>query len=218
MLIMTKAILAGIVIALGGFIFLSVESQLLGSFLFAIGLLSVLIFDYSLFTGKVCYTNFYKTPFYLLYVLFGNVIGAWVIGWITVDQNLVNRAIEISNVKLSRSLGEVFIRAVMCGLFIAIGVRGFKHSESIVIPIMAVMAFILTGSEHVVANAYYFSTASLLKESLIFLIVNAIGNMVGGLILSGSLPKPEPMQEQKVQAPKIEFEERSVEMTSEVKE
>lgn len=215
MLIMTKAILAGVVIALGGFIFLSVESQLLGSFLFAIGLLSVLIFDYALYTGKVCYKNFYKVPFYLLYVLLGNVVGTWIIGLFTLDPSLVNRAIEISNVKLSRSLGEVFIRAVICGIYIAIGVRGFKHSGSIVIPIMAVMSFILTGSEHVVANAYYFSVASMLKESFIFLIVNALGNMVGGLILSESLPKPE-KEEQKVQAPKIEFEERSVEMTSEV--
>ena len=217
-MIISSAIYAGVVIALGGFIFLSVESQILGSFLFSIGLLSVLVFNYSLFTGRVCYTNFYKSPLYLLYILVGNVLGASVIGWVT-NPLILERAVEVSNLKLSRSLTETFIRSVLCGMFIAIGVRGFKSSGNVFIPIMAVMAFILTGSEHVIANAYYLSAAGMLRQSLIFVCVNALGNMVGGLALSETLPKPKPKQEEKVQAaPAISFEEREVEITSEVKE
>ena len=48
-------ILAGISIAIGGTVFLSVENKVLGALLFTIGLFAVCTFGFNLFTGKVCY-------------------------------------------------------------------------------------------------------------------------------------------------------------------
>ncbi|MBQ2095540.1 MAG: formate/nitrite transporter family protein, partial [Firmicutes bacterium] len=49
------AILAGAAIGLGGLVFLSVDSKVIGSFLFTIGLFTVCTMGLNLFTGKVCY-------------------------------------------------------------------------------------------------------------------------------------------------------------------
>lgn len=51
----TNGIYAGMVIGLGGYIYLLSSDKIIGSFLFSLGLLSVLMFDLDLYTGKVCY-------------------------------------------------------------------------------------------------------------------------------------------------------------------
>ena len=49
------AVLAGMAIAIGGLAFLSVDSKVLGSALFTVGLFTVCTMGLNLFTGKVCY-------------------------------------------------------------------------------------------------------------------------------------------------------------------
>ena len=46
---------AGLCIALGGTVFLSSDSKILGAVLFTVGLFTICTFEFSLFTGKVCY-------------------------------------------------------------------------------------------------------------------------------------------------------------------
>ena len=48
-------ILAGISIAIGGTVFLSLENKVLGALFFTVGLFAVCTFGFNLFTGKVCY-------------------------------------------------------------------------------------------------------------------------------------------------------------------
>ena len=57
-----KAVLAGIAIALSGWMYLSAPNPTVGAFLFACGLLSVRIYGLNLFTGKIQYmiTKEYK--------------------------------------------------------------------------------------------------------------------------------------------------------------
>ena len=59
-----KSILAGIMIGIGGTIFLSLEKTL-GAFLFAIGLFMIVTRGYNLYTGKVGYI-FDNKPSYLI--------------------------------------------------------------------------------------------------------------------------------------------------------
>ena len=55
-----RAVCAGASIALGGTVFLAVENKVVGSFLFSVGLLTVLVFGFDLFTGKACNGDFLK--------------------------------------------------------------------------------------------------------------------------------------------------------------
>ena len=52
---LVKSILAGIMIGVGCNIFISCENKYIGSLLFSLGLVTILLFDFSLYTGNVCY-------------------------------------------------------------------------------------------------------------------------------------------------------------------
>ena len=75
------AILAGMSIAIGGLVFLSVDDKVIGSALFSVGLFTVCTFGLNLFTGKVCYVfqndRDYALSLPLIWV--GNLIGTGLI-------------------------------------------------------------------------------------------------------------------------------------------
>ena len=53
--LITKSILAGVLIALAGIIYLNCSDKVVGSFLFSFGLCLVVILEANLYTGKVGY-------------------------------------------------------------------------------------------------------------------------------------------------------------------
>ncbi len=185
-----NSVLAGISIALGGVVFLQCENRLLGAFLFSIGLYSVLVFGFDLFTGKVCFTENYKDPAKLAKVWIGNFIGAAFISLIMLSHSqLAAKAQEIAAAKVSKSLWNVLIDGVICGICIAVAVKGYRRAEGAgryLAVILGVMVFILAGSEHVVANMFYLTVAGNVPigQYLLFLLVNTVGNTLGGLLFS----------------------------------
>ena len=50
-----KAILAGAAISIGGIVFLSCDVKYVGAFLFSTGLVTVCMFGFNLYTGKIGY-------------------------------------------------------------------------------------------------------------------------------------------------------------------
>ena len=65
--ILIKSILAGIMIGIGGTIYLSLDNKIVGSILFAIGLFIIVVYSFNLYTGKMGYliNNFNKK--YIIY-------------------------------------------------------------------------------------------------------------------------------------------------------
>ena len=53
--ILIKSILAGIMIGIGGTIYLSLDNKIVGSILFAIGLFVIVVYSFNLYTGKIGY-------------------------------------------------------------------------------------------------------------------------------------------------------------------
>lgn len=81
--ILLKSILAGIMIAIGGTINLTIGG-LSGSILFAIGLFMIVVNGYNLYTGKIGYLfdNGKKYIIELIITLVGNLIGTLSCGYI----------------------------------------------------------------------------------------------------------------------------------------
>ena len=65
--ILIKSILAGIMIGIGGTIYLSLDNKIVGSILFVIGLFIIVVYSFNLYTGKIGYliNNFNKK--YIIY-------------------------------------------------------------------------------------------------------------------------------------------------------
>lgn len=188
-----KGMFAGIVIAVGGHAFLMAPDKVTGAFLFSIGLLTVVIFNFSLCTGKMCFKQSYKEKSYIPFILYMNVIGAAVVGLADrFNMTVAPAAYKLIINKLDKSLPQLMIDSILCTLFIGIGVKGCKKTNGFAqyaIIVMSVMGFVLSGAEHIIANVYYFmastSVSSPSSKILVFLFVNLVGNVIGGIITWG---------------------------------
>ena len=115
-----KSIIAGIAIALGCCLFLLAPNNIIGSVLFACGLLCVRIYKLNLFTGKVQYmiTNEYPITYYPL-VLFGNLIGV-VIVWLFTVKFTYEPAQIIAATKASQPFIDALFKGIGCGMLMSL--------------------------------------------------------------------------------------------------
>ena len=127
-----SAILAGMLIGMGGTVFLSQSNPVVGSFLFAIGLFTIVVFQLHLFTGKVGYTPFNK-PVYLIELVvtwLGNLVGTWITATMVrnsrIYEGMAERVAGMAEVKLSDDFTSIFLLAVFCGMLMFIAVDCFR--------------------------------------------------------------------------------------------
>lgn len=180
-----KSLLAGILIGLGGFAFLSVNDQFVGAFVFSIGLISVILLGCNLYTGKVGYVRKVDAIPQIIGMCFINLIGAAFVGFCTYPLIGEYAKIVVDN-KLTKSSLWVFISSIICGALIYLAVELFKKSRNILAIIVPVFVFVATGTDHCIANAYYFVAGMTIKnlEVMKYLAICIVGNAIGSLIVS----------------------------------
>ena len=194
MKILFKSFLAGIMIAIGGTVFLSIENKVIGASLFSIGLFGVLIYNLNLYTGKIGYliTNFnLKYIKELIITLIGNFIGACSVGFILrytrIYDNIYEKAFNLANTKLNDNILSIFILSIFCGLLMYYAVNGFKKQTDFgkyLVVYLGVAVFILCGFEHCIANMYYFSVADIWAlKTLGYTGIMVLGNSIGSFII-----------------------------------
>ena len=188
------AVLAGIAIGLGGLVFLSVDNKVIGSLLFTIGLFTVCTMGLNLFTGKVCYTFQNDTAYKigLPVIWLGNLAGTGLTAgcaWMTrVAPAVSEKAMGLCQTKLGDSYASLFFLGILCNIFIYIGVEGYKSNPhefgKYLALVFGVMVFILCGTEHCVADMFYFWMAGAWSgQAVVRLLVITLGNAVGGVLL-----------------------------------
>lgn len=191
--ILTRAFLTGIAIGIGGTVFLSCESKVVGAFLFGTGLFTILTFGFYLYTGKVGYIVENKPKYIgdVALIWLGNLIGTFVFAKLILMTRIAGisaKAAAMCAVKMNDSLPSLFILAIFCGMLMFIAADGYKkidHETGRCLAIfLPVMAFILSGFEHCIANMFYFSLASSwTAKSFGYLIIMTLGNAVGGMLI-----------------------------------
>lgn len=189
-----RGIFAGVMIGIGGTIYLSIDNKIIGSFLFSIGLLMICMYNMNLYTGKIGYIVVNKKSYLieLLLTLIGNFIGTYILAFCMLNSrfnSISDKAKIICDMKLNDNLISILILSCLCGILMYIAVNNYKkHSTSIgkyMGIFMCVMVFILSGFEHSVANMFYFSVANMLSwNSLLYILIMVIGNSIGAIIIS----------------------------------
>ena len=190
-----KSVMAGICIGIGGIVYLSVESKVVGAALFATGLFTVCTMGYHLYTGKACYLldspNKGSYLLWLVQVWAGNLVGTALVGYaMRLTRNgpaLAEKAQALCQTKLGDSLLSIFILAIFCNIMIYIGVESYcsnPHPLGKYLGILlGIMVFILSGFEHCVANMFYFSVANAWSLTAVgYLLVMTVGNLVGAVL------------------------------------
>ena len=187
-------ILAGISIAIGGTVFLSLDNKVLGALFFTVGLFAVCTFGFNLYTGKVCYVfdNDREYALGLPVIWLGNLCGAFLTAAAEratrIGPALAEKAAALCSVKLGDGPVSIFLLSVFCNVLIWLAVEGFKNNPhpagKYLSLFFGVAVFILCGFEHCVANMYYFSMAGMWRwKTLGWVLVMTAGNSVGGVIV-----------------------------------
>lgn len=178
-----KGILAGLLIGIGGFAYLSSPIKEIGAFLFALGLLGVIIFGCSLYTGKIGYIESIKQLPVCALICAENFLGAIFCGILS-SEFIKKNAAKVVSAKLALSFPQIFIKAFFCGITIYLAVELYRIEKNIFLVIMAIMIFILCGFEHCVANAFYFAAAGTFSfKALLLILTCIIGNALGSLFI-----------------------------------
>ena len=175
----TNSILAGMMIGIGDIALMSCENKYIGALMFSVALMSIIYFQLPLYTGRV--GRMIRDNSYLgcFFILFFNVIGTSlsVFMYTLMSPDNKQKVLAIADQKFSRGYIALFIAAIFCNILIHIAVSS-NHS---IITILCVMAFILCGFEHSIADAGYAFVSGNWKNMLTWLIVVA-GNTVGALL------------------------------------
>lgn len=188
-----SGILAGFSIGLGGVAFLSLDNKVIGAAIFTVGLFTVCTMGFNLYTGKVCYVfdndAAYAKSLPLMWL--GNLCGAGLTAFfvaMTRNAGISEKAAALCRTKLDDSLVSLFFLGLLCDIFIYIAVEGYKNNPHEVGKYLSlffgVMGFILCGTEHCVADMFYFWMAGAWSaQAVLRILVITLGNSVGGVLL-----------------------------------
>lgn len=188
-----KSILAGVLIALAGGTYLSCTSfisnqdvaKVVGSFLFSIGLIAVLVLDANLFTGKVGYVDSWHKFGLACACLVYNVLVAFLIGMLYrgINGSDAIGPFALESARLLKPWYKMLADGFGCGALIYLAVELYRRTKNLIPVIICVMAFILSGTEHSIADAFYFGASILSWKGLGYLGLVIIGNSLGAVAL-----------------------------------
>lgn len=212
--LITQGILAGSYISIGAIGYFKLAGTIsdpglaafLGALVFPLGIIAVLLIQAELFTSNCLImtalyarrTKISKIIKILTIVLLSNLIGCIFISYLTnasgiFDAQIMDLVIEKALAKVHMPIGKLFISGVLCNIVVCTGIcmaYVCKDEISKIIALwLSISVFVLTGTEHVVANMYYLFTAFFagaeitIVEILYNLSVSALGNFIGGALL-----------------------------------
>jgi len=189
---------------------------------FSVGLMLVLILGAELFTGNILMMIGFLDGKYSAGKMFknwgisflGNFIGSILLALLVANSGLLGNnaglltpvgiaAERITQAKLSLGFWNAFYRGVLCNMLVCVAVIMSLSSKTVTGKIFGIyfpiMAFVLSGFEHSIANMY-FIPVSLLANNQFFtnfwmmwhnVIPVTLGNIAGGLLIVLLHPKSE---------------------------
>lgn len=192
--ILLKAIMAGIMISIGGTINLMLDNKIIGALLFSIGLYMICANSYNLYTGKIGYLvhNKIKYLIELLITLLGNLIGTIGVGYLLritrISESIINKAKSLCTIKLDDTILSILILSFFCGILMFLAVDLYKKLDNVgkyLAIFLGVSVFILSGFEHCVANMYYFSVSNMWSlKTIIYMLIMILGNSLGSIFIA----------------------------------
>jgi formate/nitrite transporter FocA (FNT family) len=218
--VLVSGVLAGLFIGLGSFAFvgcLSIDptiGKIIGSALFSVGLFCVCFFGVCLYTGRIGFCFEQKGNYFLDLVLMlaGNFIGAAGAGSLvclalhgTDNKILANcvsiaqsRAIQLADGATGEPWYRALIMSILCGMLVFLAVYIWKKAENWGIKaaglILCVWTFVVTGTEHCIANMFYYAAAWQWNwGNFLNVVICIVGNSVGAWALWGLFKLLDPL-------------------------
>ncbi|MEG0593338.1 MAG: formate/nitrite transporter family protein [Coprobacillus sp.] len=187
----------------------SVVAKIAVAATFGIGLVAIVYLGAELFTGN-CFVTMVPVlkkdlrfrdviPMWIVCYI-GNAIGIMLLCFLFVksgaQEALLPSYLEpIMQSKLTFDVMELFIKGVLCNFIVCIaaysGIKIKDETARLIVIMLFVMAFVLPGFEHCIANAGIFAMGVTQLGSAInwatlplHMVVSTLGNVVGGILLA----------------------------------
>lgn len=184
-----SGVCAGILIAVGGTVYLSCHNKYIGAVLFSVALLCICLKGYSLFTGKIGFIpeKHGREELSVLFLgLLGNAAAVFVCGIVLniALPGVGEAATEACSSKLCQPLYSSLVRSIFCGILMYLAVSIYRDRGKLIGVLFCIPVFILCGFEHSVADMFYFALAGKATlRTFAFLGTVLIGNSAGAMLL-----------------------------------
>ena len=200
-----SAMLAGIMIGIGGMAFLSCPDRTVGALLFCVGLFTICTFGLRLYTGRVGHVLDNREFADLGATWLGNLGGTLLAGLAIAAAKpaLSEAAYAACAARLTQSAGQTLVLSLLCGILMYVAVDSYRKGEGMARYLgilLCVPTFILCGCEHSVADMFYFALAGAefaaqgawpglaqgawpgLAQGAWFIVLASLGNAAGALL------------------------------------
>lgn len=207
-----SSVMAGIFIAMGAMVYLSIPNTIVASLFFSTGILLVLNLHNMLLTRvwpMTVYNGSYRLSDSVI-AWVGNGIGtilvAVLIHFTRFEKGILEKIEGIGKTKLSDDPASLIILGVFCAMFVAFAVfvGGVKQKNGSFAQIfyvwLFITAFVFCGFEHIIADMYYLSVyilnfGALPMDAAKVLICVTVGNLIGGGFVGYAVRKLEEHQQ-----------------------
>lgn len=207
-----SSVMAGIFIAMGAMVYLSIPNTIVASLFFSTGILLVLNLHNMLLTRvwpMTVYNGSYRLSDSVI-AWVGNGIGtilvAVLIHFTRFEKGILEKIEGIGKTKLSDDPASLIILGVFCAMFVAFAVfvGGVKQKNGSFAQIfyvwLFITAFVFCGFEHIIADMYYLSVyilnfGALPMDVAKALICVTVGNLIGGGFVGYAVRKLEENQQ-----------------------
>jgi len=193
---------SGIMIGVGGSAFLLACNlfdkwgKLIGSVLFSLGILSIVMFEMKLFTGLISdipemgAKNFWKLPICFLGNMLGVLFAAILVYYSPLADSVIPQAQTMMSAKLNASLWGIkaLCSSILCGFLITLSIGAVNYAPrkklSTTVGVMfPIIVFAFCGFDHSVANTLYLFFLGFSGRAVVYLLLCVLGNILGGIIL-----------------------------------
>lgn len=178
-----RSALSGVMIAIGGYAFLGCENRVVGAILFTVGLITITLFGFDLYTGRIGYFPVQSRTERLqtLLSLPGNAVGCLLAGLARKPAGAVQALCEA---RLAKEFSTLLADGIFCGILIFICVEIYKTRGTVLGILICIPTFILCGFEHSVADIFYFVNARIFSWQAVGVVLAvALGNALGALLI-----------------------------------
>ncbi|MCH4887290.1 formate/nitrite transporter family protein [Acidaminobacter sp. JC074] len=213
-LLILQGILAGMFIATGAIGYFKLVAytadpglgKFLGALVFPTGIIAILLLGSELFTSDcmailAVYKKEVKLGAFmkvLAIVICSNLLGAVIMAALSTgagifSDHMLEIVAKVSVAKTTMPISQMFISAVLCNIIVCSGVMMAYSANDVTGKILAIWfpicVFVLSGTEHIVANMFYLSMGYLngAEITIAGILTNfgvvTLGNFVGGGIL-----------------------------------
>ena len=193
---------SGIMIGVGGTAFLlacnlfETWGKLIGSVMFSLGILCIVMFEMKLFTGLISdipemgVKNLWKLPVCFLGNMLGVLFAATLVYFSPLADKVIPQAQDLISVKINAEYWAInaLCSGILCGFLITLSIGAVKYAPkkgmSTTVGVMfPTIVFAFCGFDHSVANTLYIFFLGFSWRAVAYLLMCVLGNILGGIIL-----------------------------------